>query len=564
MVLACARLARAALPDLVAEAFDLRIERDASVDPGDVAEGCAGGPSGRTLLRFGLRTRNVGEGDLVLGDPGCPVCAEHPGAACANPLYVCAPAHKHAHFQGYANAEVVRPDGVVVSIGRKIGFCVLDLECPAPQYTCAYQGLSAGCADVYPASLPCQYVDLTDVALGPGDYRLRVTVDPEHRIDESDESNNVVEIPLPLDCDTAAENLAVCRPNPFVCYGSRTRARGGRHVLHSLSASGTFGRHDLEVGRPRRLCLPASAGREAQSDPTTHLQAYAARERRGHERFQGAESVRVVTQVGEVGLDLGDPTIVAVPASVARDGAPIPLERSHHTVDRFVCFTAKVPRALRQTTQAATVVVGDRLLDPPRPVLVKKPRRFCTPLATDGLPMRMPTRSLLCFDVATPAAVRERRVSVLDAFAGRVVDLGPAEELCLPAEKNPPRPVGETLEPCGAIDLWRFEARAGRTVEVSVDTGAGGAAADLCAEVVCGGLQLAGNDEVACSTAPFGCPRVRGVASTDASCTATVRTCGGGCLDQTVVDYDLRAAVAGEDAAPVLLVDDARSASSSD
>jgi hypothetical protein len=543
----------------VPEAFDLQIERNASVDPGDVAEGCAGGPTGRTLLRFGLRTRNVGAGDLVLGDPGCPPCAENPGAPCANPLYVCAPAHQHAHFQGYATAELVRPDGTVASIGRKIGFCVLDLECPVGKFTCSYQGLSAGCADVYPAALPCQYVDLTGVDLGPGDYRLRVTVDPERRIDESDETNNAVEVPLPLDCDTAADNLAACRPNPFVCYGTRTRRSAAGDGRRALSAAGTFGRHDLEVGRSRELCLPAGAGPDGRNDPTTHLHAYAARERPGSERFRGAESVRVVTRLGEIGLHLGAPTTVAVPAAVAHGAAPVALERSDHTVDRFACFPAKVPRTQRAAVEPTTVVVGDRLLDPPRPVLVKKPRRFCTPIAADGLPMRLPTRSLLCFDIARPAGVRERHVSVLDVFAGRTVDLGSPATLCLPAEKNPARPVAETLEPCEAVDLWHVEARAGRTIEVGLDT-AGPAGADLCTEVVCGGLELAGDDEVACTATPFGCPRVRGVARTDGPCVATVRTCGGGCLDPAVAGYVLRAAVAGEDAPPTLLVDDARAA----
>src|SRR5215470_1527267 len=141
------RTAGAALPDLVPEAFDIAIVQGTSVDPGDVVEGCAGAATGRTLLRFSLRTRNVGAGDLFLGDPGCPDCATQPGAACTNPLFVCAPAHHHAHFEGYATGELVSAASDVVATGRKIGFCILDLECASPKYSCGFQGLTAGCAD---------------------------------------------------------------------------------------------------------------------------------------------------------------------------------------------------------------------------------------------------------------------------------------------------------------------------------------------------------------------------------------------------------------------------------
>jgi hypothetical protein len=149
---------------------------------------------------------------------------------------------------------------------------------------------------------------------------------------------------------------------------------------------------------------------------------------------------------------------------------------------------------------------------------------------------------------------------VLDALGGRIVDLGAPEELCLPAEKDPPRPVAETLEPCDAVDVWRFDARAGRTVEVTLDTAGDADAADLCTDVVCGGLELAGDDEVACTTPSFRCPRVRGVATTDSPCVATVRACAGGCVEASMARYVIRAGVAGEDAVPALLVDDARGA----
>jgi hypothetical protein len=86
---------------------------------------------------------------------------------------------------------------------------------------------------------------------------------------------------------------------------------------------------------------------------------------------------------------------------------------------------------------------------------------------------------------------------------------------------------------CDAGDVWRCDARAGRTVEVTLDS-AGDAVAASCSDVVRGGLELAGDDEVPCSTPSFRCPGVRPVATTDSHCVVTVRTCAGGCVDASM------------------------------
>lgn len=188
----------AALPDLVPEIASVSVVEGAAVDPGDVVEGCAGAETGRHLIRFGTRTRNDGLDDLVLGPPGCPDCPTNPGAPCSNPLFECSASHGHPHFHGFIEAELVNSAGAVVAEGHKHGFCLLDLECPTPVYTCANQGISAGCSDIYVEGLPCQYIDITDLALPHGHYTLRVTVDAEDQLLEADEGNNVVTRPLVL------------------------------------------------------------------------------------------------------------------------------------------------------------------------------------------------------------------------------------------------------------------------------------------------------------------------------------------------------------------------------
>src|SRR5512139_3718733 len=85
LVLAPALAAAQQLPDLVPDVADIHTEFGATVSNGDVVEGCASAASGLDLLRLSLITRNLGPGDIDLGDPGCPLCRDNPNAICANP-----------------------------------------------------------------------------------------------------------------------------------------------------------------------------------------------------------------------------------------------------------------------------------------------------------------------------------------------------------------------------------------------------------------------------------------------------------------------------------------------
>ncbi len=71
-----------------------------------------------------------------------------------------------------------------------------DAECETPQFDCFFQGITAGCADVYTPGVPCQYIDLTDTSLPRGVYSLRVTLDPDNQISEANEGNNSAEVPV--------------------------------------------------------------------------------------------------------------------------------------------------------------------------------------------------------------------------------------------------------------------------------------------------------------------------------------------------------------------------------
>ena len=175
------------------------ITRTFSSNDCEVLEGCATVGTHR-LLTFTTETRNIGGGDLVLGNPA------------TNSLFYWASCHGHYHFEQFADYTLLDTNGNVVAAGHKVGFCLEDVRAwspsanPASRYNCGSQGIQAGWADVYAAGLPCQYIDVT--GLDPGTYTLRMVVNPAGLIAESTTNNNVTLVPvtIPVDCTSPAAN----------------------------------------------------------------------------------------------------------------------------------------------------------------------------------------------------------------------------------------------------------------------------------------------------------------------------------------------------------------------
>lgn len=168
--------------------------REIRGDSCELAEGCVAGTGMRRLLRFDTWTPNVGEADLYLGAPSR-----------SSPVFLYSSCHGHYHFDTYAAYELLDASGCcVVAAGHKQAFCLMDLArhdpargTDAPVYDCGYQGIQRGWQDVYGSSLDCQFVDVTGVP--PGDYILRIRVNTEHILLESDYTNNEINVPVRID-----------------------------------------------------------------------------------------------------------------------------------------------------------------------------------------------------------------------------------------------------------------------------------------------------------------------------------------------------------------------------
>ncbi|XP_048473089.1 lysyl oxidase homolog 1 [Rhincodon typus] len=137
----------------------------------------------RVLLRFPQRVKNQGLADFLPNRP------RHSWE-----WHSC---HQHYHsmdeFSHYDLLDAVT--GRKVAEGHKASFCLEDTTCDfghLKRYACTAhtQGLSPGCYDTYNADIDCQWIDITDVQ--PGKFILKLQVNPNYLIQESDFTNNVI------------------------------------------------------------------------------------------------------------------------------------------------------------------------------------------------------------------------------------------------------------------------------------------------------------------------------------------------------------------------------------
>ncbi|XP_022617879.1 protein-lysine 6-oxidase-like [Seriola dumerili] len=137
----------------------------------------------RMLLRFPQRVKNQGTADFLPSRPRY-----------SWEWHSC---HQHYHsmdeFSHYDLLDATSQRSVAE--GHKASFCLEDTSCDYGYYrryacTSHTQGLSPGCYDTYNADIDCQWIDITDVK--PGNYVLKISVNPYYQVPESDYSNNNV------------------------------------------------------------------------------------------------------------------------------------------------------------------------------------------------------------------------------------------------------------------------------------------------------------------------------------------------------------------------------------
>jgi hypothetical protein len=169
--------------------------------------------NGRSLLRFTSTVGNLGMGPLELyggatsGDKQQVFQRIFTGTSTYYDReagwFAWHEAHRHIHFDRFA-LYLLQPITVTGSgkASEKTTFCVMDSVkvaklpgMPKKAYyrTCgSQQGMSVGWADVYAYYLAGQYFDITGAPYGK--YKILIEADPNNRIVESNDNDNVSEV----------------------------------------------------------------------------------------------------------------------------------------------------------------------------------------------------------------------------------------------------------------------------------------------------------------------------------------------------------------------------------
>jgi hypothetical protein len=131
------------------------------------------------------------------------------------------PDHGHWHFDNYARYRLLTLDGHRLRAQSKVGFCMLDSlsvdpDLPGYSSTRRYtgcpdlglQGISVGWADVYGVNIPGQFIPIGGIPNGT--YCLLGRADPDNRLMETDDANNVVRTRILIDGTAAAIRPKAC------------------------------------------------------------------------------------------------------------------------------------------------------------------------------------------------------------------------------------------------------------------------------------------------------------------------------------------------------------------
>lgn len=109
--------------------------------------------------------------------------------------------HMHYHSMEVFSVYYISDyTGKRIAEGHKASFCLEDSHCNSnvePIFNCANfgdQGISVGCADSYAHNIDCQWLDISDMAVGS--FILRIVINSEFKVGEQTWENNAVECKL--------------------------------------------------------------------------------------------------------------------------------------------------------------------------------------------------------------------------------------------------------------------------------------------------------------------------------------------------------------------------------
>lgn len=236
----------------------------------DVQDGCVT-PGSHKLLRFDFLSYNAGNADLVVGSP-----------AARPDLFVWSSGHGHYHMKDFNQFLLFNAVGNLATIGYKQAFCAIDIERIASTaslsgrfHDCnSNQGISAGWADVYHKSLPCQFIVIDGIP--NGDYTLQSTTNTQHKVGEDCYGDNTMWTGLRISGMTVQEIDPPFIPEdriPFnranvaaVQAGGRWKVAEGNHWMLDTGSSPWEAQRAVEIINHYKLASMCFVGRPRCGD----------------------------------------------------------------------------------------------------------------------------------------------------------------------------------------------------------------------------------------------------------------------------------------------------------
>jgi len=227
----------------------------------------------------------------------------------------------------------------------------------------------------------------------------------------------------------------------YLCYKA-TLAKGEtplpQGTTASLSDAIVAGPQSFDVKRATTICNPASVNTSSAIEPNAHQEGYQVKRPAGAAKFAKG-LVTTSDQYASRNLLLSQESSLLVPSSavLGSGGAPA---YGLTTVDHYKCYKAGLAKGSPKFMAPAPPTVSDLFYPGGQSFVVKKPSRYCEPVAADGSAVNFPASKLVCYGVKLPPGNKfpKTLVSTNNLDLGTDVLLATAVgELCVPANVVP-------------------------------------------------------------------------------------------------------------------------------
>lgn len=227
----------------------------------------------------------------------------------------------------------------------------------------------------------------------------------------------------------------------YLCYkaalarGEEKLPRGTTVALADQIVPGPI---DFSVTKATTLCNPASVDGSTVIEASAHREGFAVKRVPGSPRYAKANQA-TGDRFAHRNLSLNQETTELVPSSkvLGAGGAP---PYTLTTVDHYKCYRATLAKGSPKFIAPAPPTVVDEFYPGGQTFTLKKPTKFCDPVAADGSTINEPGASLVCYGVKLPPGTRFTKTTVSTSnpdLGDDVLVATAVSELCVPAVTDP-------------------------------------------------------------------------------------------------------------------------------